>query len=104
MARKKQTAETNLKGAIKDALARTGWFSFPVLQGLGAYDGIADIIMLKAGRVIFLEVKAPNWKGELSPDQKVFRDDIGYFGGEYMVCDNIDRLIEWLEGGEQGEI
>jgi hypothetical protein len=100
--RRKVTPETALKRAIKGALAAFGWFSFPILQGLGAHRGVSDMIAVKGGRVLFIEVKTPT--GRLSDNQKRFRDDIQSKGGEYVVIDDIDRLLAWLRGGEQGEI
>jgi hypothetical protein len=41
--------EGQIKASVKDYLLRTGWHAFPVLQGLGAYKGISDLIAVKDG-------------------------------------------------------
>jgi hypothetical protein len=53
--------------------------------------GIPDIIALKAGRFIGIEVKAP--KGKLSPDQAEFVRLCVTNGGDYIVARSIDDVI-----------
>jgi len=67
------------------------WFHFHILQGLGSFLGIPDIIAIKGGRVLFLEIKKPG--GKLSPGQIIFRDLILSHGGEYYKIDSLDDLI-----------
>jgi hypothetical protein len=89
---KKLSPETQIKRMIKQYLNYKGWFHFPLTAGLGAYPGAPDMIAIKAGRVVFIEVKTPT--GKLSPHQQAFKENIGDRGGNYIVA----RGIEDLEG------
>ena len=45
-----------------------------ILVGMGVHPGFADLLVLCAGRVLFLELKSI--KGRLSPAQEAFRDTV----------------------------
>ena len=45
-----------------------------VLVGMGVYPGFADLVVLSAGQVLFLEVKSQT--GRLRPSQVAFRDAV----------------------------
>ena len=100
--KKKPTKETLIKRAIKDYLSVKGWFHFPILQGLGAYPGIPDIIAMKqqtvlSGRftfckVLFIEVKSE--KGKLSEKQIEFQQIVEAQSGKYLIARSIDDLIK----------
>ena len=45
-----------------------------ILVGMGVHSGFADLVVLCAGRVLFLELKS--LKGRLSPAQEAFRDAV----------------------------
>lgn len=93
----KQTPENIIKKQVKDYLYWRGWFSFHVMQGLGAYRGIPDRIAIKGGRVLFIEIKSPT--GKLSDDQKRFKKTVELQGGHYIVarsCDDIEKYLESL--------
>lgn len=45
-----------------------------ILVGMGLHPGFADLTVLCAGRVLFLELKS--LKGRLSPAQEAFRDTV----------------------------
>ena len=97
---KYKITENDVKKQVKQYLTLMEWFHFHVLQGLGAFIGIPDIIAIKGGRVLFLEIKKPG--GKLSPGQIIFRDMILSHGGEYYKIDSLDRLIEVLDTREIG--
>jgi len=90
--------ENDVKKWVKQYLTLDGWFHFHILQGLGSFLGIPDIIAIKGGRVLLLEIKKPG--GKLSPGQIIFRDMILSHGGEYYMIDDLDRLIEVLNKWE----
>jgi len=93
----KSTPENAIKRQIKDWLKWNGWFSFPILQGLGSYKGIPDLIAIKDGVVLFIEVKAP--KGRLTPNQKQFRQDLVEHGGIYVIARDCDDVELAASGG-----
>ena len=84
-------SENDIKLQVKQYLSLRGWFHFPILQGLGSFDGIPDRIAIKDGRTIYLEVKKPG--GKQSPAQIDFEKNIVYQKGEYYLIDNLDDLI-----------
>ena len=83
--------ETEIRKQVRDYLRIHKWFCFHVLQGLGAYKGISDLIAVKNGRVLFIELKTP--RGQQSKYQRKFQADLEAAGGEYILCRGVDDLI-----------
>lgn len=96
---KKLTPETLLKRDVKRYLSLTGWFCFPVLQGLGAYKGIPDIIACRKGVTLFCEIKSP--KGKQSPDQQEFEQRIKEAGCIYLLIRDVDDLFLHVGGSKK---
>lgn len=96
---KPATPETALKRACKQILTNCGWFNHAILQGLGSYPGIPDMLIAKGGRTVMLELKSP--QGKQSEAQKKYQQDLEAAGGEYLLIDSIDAMIKWLQA--QGE-
>jgi len=90
--RKIKISENDVKRQVKDYLTLKGYFHFPILQGLGAYKGIPDIIAIKNNRVLFLEIKRPG--GKQSDYQKQFQANIEGQGGEYYVVKSLEDLVK----------
>jgi hypothetical protein len=91
---KKQTEETKIKHQVRDYLKLYGYFVFPIMQGLGAYKGIADFCVIGYGYTFFIEIKTK--KGKQSEHQKTFEHDIISHGGHYGVVTCIEDLQEVL--------
>ena len=53
----KTQKETYIRRSITDALRLAGWAVFYIFQGLGSYKGISDLIAVRNGEVVFVEVK-----------------------------------------------
>ncbi len=86
-----------LKRQVTDYLRVTGWFVFPVFQGapkvpVHIHKGISDLIAVKDGRVLFIEIKTG--RDKLRPDQQKFRADIESHGGRYIEA----RCLEDVAG------
>lgn len=92
MRRKPPTPETQLKTQVKRYLLWKRWYVFPVLQGLGAHRGISDLIAVRDGVVLFIEIKTP--KGRQSDDQKEFQANIEIHGGKYLLIRSLDEMVE----------
>ena len=91
MAGKPKITETDIRRQVRDYLRIRGWFVFHILQGgVGVYRGITDLIAVKDGRVIFLELKTRT--GRQSEHQKKFQADLEAHGGEYVLCRGVDEL------------
>ena len=90
--------ETEIRGDIRDYLRWTGWFVFYNLQGLGCYPGLSDLVAVKGGRVVYIEVKKPT--GTQSEKQKNFQDNLEAAGGEYVLARGVAD-VERLNKGEK---
>jgi Holliday junction resolvase len=88
----RKITENDVKRVVKDYLSAKGFFHFHILQGLGSYKGIPDMVAIKKGRVLFLEIKKPT--GKQSEHQKEFQQNIEYQGGEYILVRCLEDLIE----------
>ena len=87
---KSKITEADIRRQVRDYLHAKNWFVFHILQGLGAYRGISDLIAVKDGRVLFIELKTA--RGRQSQHQVKFQADIEAHGGEYVLCRGVDEL------------
>jgi len=94
----KKTPENYVKREIKDYLDVTGWFHFPLTQGLGSYPGLPDRIAVKDGRVLFIECKASG--KDLTENQEKFQRDLIEKGGRYVKVYGYKDLERFLAGME----
>lgn len=87
-----KVTETDIRRQVQYYLWLKGWFVFYNLQGLGSYRGISDLTAVRAGRVLFIELKTP--RGRQSDYQKQFQADLEAAGGEYILCRGVEDLQE----------
>lgn len=64
------------------------------MKSLGYTPGAADLLIVRDGRVYFLEVKAPT--GRLSDNQKDFRQRALNAGSDYAVVRSVDQAMDCL--------
>jgi hypothetical protein len=62
-----------------------------ILLGMGVHPGFADLMVLCAGRVLFLELKS--LKGRLSPAQEAFRDAVTAQGFGWVLVRSLDDAL-----------
>mgnify|MGYP001080078653 CR=1 FL=1 len=89
---KPKVTEADIRRQVRDYLRIRGWFVFHILQGLGCYPGVTDLIAVRDGRIVFIELKTKT--GKQSDYQKQFQADLEAAGGEYILCRGIDDLME----------
>ena len=89
------TPETMIKKEVKDWLKLHKWFVFHLLAGLGAYAGAPDLIAIKDGIVLFIEVKTK--EGKLSNGQVQFCSDIYHKGGRYIIARGYEDIEDYLK-------
>lgn len=87
-----KATETQIRQQVRDYLRIRGWLCVHLLQGLGCYRGLSDLIAVKGGRVLFIELKTA--RGRQSDHQKKFQADLEYHGGEYILCRGVEDLQE----------
>ena len=90
--------EREIRKQIQDYLRWTGWFVYYNLAGLGSYPGLSDLVAVKDGRVVHIEVKTP--KGRQSDRQKRFQQNLEAAGGEYILARSVAD-VEHLGGKKQ---
>ena len=89
--------ETDIQNRIRDYLRWDGWYVIRHQQGLGSHKGLADLQAVKNDRSLFIEVKTAT--GDLSEDQRDFRDEILPHTGPhlgYLVARSVDDVIRYL--------
>lgn len=82
--------ESDIRAQVRDYLRFKGWFCFHLLAGLGCYPGLSDLVAVKDGRVMFIELKTKT--GRQGKKQKEFQADLESAGGEYLLCRGIEDL------------
>ena len=92
--------ESDIQATIRDWLRWHGWFCWKVHQSLGSYKGVSDLVAIKAGRVLFIEVKTST--GRLGVHQQAFRDELTRHGGTYIVARSIEDVEQALKALQQG--
>lgn len=75
--------EADLRKQVQDYLRWRGWFVFYLLQGLGSYPGLSDLVAVKQGRIMHIELKTKT--GKQSDKQETFQANLEAAGGEYRV-------------------
>jgi hypothetical protein len=95
------TPENKVKNACKKELKkRKIWFYMPVQNGMGVV-GIPDIIGCWNGWFVGIETKAPGKLANVTPNQKNRLNEIEAAGGLALVIDNVEVLIQILDGIEK---
>lgn len=94
--------EKDVRRVCRDYLRIKGWFVFHLLAGLGCYPGLSDMVAIKDGRVLFIELKRPG-KGKQTEKQVKFQADIEAYGGEYYLIKSLEDLIEVIGGNSKNE-
>ncbi|MFH2073986.1 MAG: VRR-NUC domain-containing protein [Pseudomonadota bacterium] len=82
--------EGDILKQVRDYLRWKGWLVYRIQQGLGCHRGMSDLICVRAGRVIFLEIKAP--LGKLSDHQRKFQGEIEEAGCDYLWVSSLDQI------------
>ncbi len=86
--------ETYIRRSITDALRLAGWAVFYIFQGLGSYKGISDLIAMKDGRTVYIEVKTET--GRQSEHQKQFERICIEHGCRYILARSVNDVAELL--------
>ena len=82
-----EPSENDIKRQIKDFLKLKHIFCFYLLQGLGAYPGLPDMVAHIKGRVVYIEVKTK--RGKLSLAQGFFQAECEEDGVDYWVVRDV---------------
>lgn len=98
-------AESDTRSQAKAVLYGYGFFYFPILQGVGSYNGIPDLIAVGHGVTLFIELKScagtkldgkKIGNGVQSKEQVKFQQDVEQHGGTYLLIHSGYELECWL--------
>jgi len=100
--------ESTIQAQIVQALKLTGWTVMEAFKGSArggvvySTPGIPDLIVVKSGRVVFLEVKRPK-TGKLSPSQRTLHAELGNAGAALHVVTGVQEALAALapSGGQR---
>lgn len=84
--------ESDIRKQVQDYLRWKGWFVYYNLQGLGSYPGLSDLVAVKHGRIIHIELKTK--RGNQSEKQKEFQAELEAAGGEYRVVRCLEDVMD----------
>lgn len=87
---RKQQPETPIRKGIRDYLMVHGWKVARILQSMGSEKGIPDLVAIRDGVTVWLEVKKPG--GKLSDYQQAWRDDCLAHGGKWMLAMSVEDV------------
>lgn len=76
---------------VRQYLRTLGWYVMRIQQGIGCHRGISDLIVVKDGRVVFLECKTA--KGKQSEHQRKFQAEVEARGGEYRIARCLEDAV-----------
>jgi hypothetical protein len=74
---------------------KRGWVNAAALKAMGMTAGVPDLLILKAGQLYALELKAPG--GRLTPSQRGIALRMMECGAEFAVARSIDEALVTLE-------
>ena len=90
--------DKELTQEMKKYWKSNGWLAIRTQQNVGSHKGIADFVVMKDGRTVFVELKGE--KGRQTKDQKKFENDMISHGSYYLCIksveefDNLSRRIK----------
>jgi hypothetical protein len=95
-----RNSERSLQAAIVKAFNLLGFlvihipnqYSYGRVRDAGLVSGAPDLIVLKDGKVFFLEVKTKT--GRMRPSQKLFAERLRQHGFDYFVVRSLDDALK----------
>lgn len=83
---------------IKKYWKQNGWYAIRNQQNIGSHKGLSDFVVIKDGKVVFVEVKGE--RGRQSDAQKKFEQDITKHGACYCVCKSAEEFDAFIKSVE----
>jgi len=85
-----KATETGILRQVRDFLRLHGWMVVRIHQSLGSEKGIPDLVAVREGQTVWIEVKAP--KGRLSEYQERWLQDLENHDGSWLVVRGIEDV------------
>jgi len=93
--------EKDILKYAKQYLRMIGWYVVRIQQGIGCHPGISDLIAIKDGVVVFLEIKSPKWKprsydaaSKTQREQEAFEAAVLQHGATYVRVQSFEEIEE----------
>ena len=80
-------SETLILRAIRAYLVQFGWLVIRLQQGLGCRAGLSDLVAIRDGKHLWLEVKTAT--GRQSDAQLAFEHELAAHGAEYHLVRSV---------------
>ena len=90
---KKPSKESTVQSSIQKWLKDNGWFTIKII--MASKNGIPDLMAIKNGRTIFIEVK--NEIGKLSKIQEYRIKEMQQHGAEVIVARSKEEIKPYLD-------
>ena len=90
-----KVTETEIRNDIRNFLRLHGWKVVRIVQSVLSEKGIPDLIAVRGGQTVWIEVKRPT--GKLSKEQEEFLEDLEDHGGWWIVARSVED-VEHLGG------
>ena len=82
--------EADVLSQTREYLRWAGWYVIRIQQGMGCHRGMSDLIAVKDGIVLFLEIKTE--RGKLSSYQENFEIELTRKNCNYRVVRNMEDI------------
>ena len=83
--------EKDVLKQTRDYLRWNHWLVIRLQQSLGCHKGLPDLLAVRDGIVLWIEVKTP--KGKLSRYQEQFKQDLEGHGGRYLIIRSLADVM-----------
>ncbi len=90
---KKPSKESTVQSSIQKWLKDNGWFTVKII--MASKNGVPDVMAIKDGRTVFIEVKREKG-GVLSPIQEYRIKEMREYGAEVIIANSLDIVKQSL--------
>lgn len=92
--------EAELRQSIKDAAEAAGWLVLRLEEAVGwgrpGTKGLPDLVCMRKGRTVWLEVKTTNKRSVLRLDQRARHEEMRAAGARVEVVRSVETAMEIL--------
>ena len=93
----------SVENKIKKYLFEKGIYYFKVHGSKFMVKGIPDLVCCFRGKFLGIEVKKPGNKHGQTEEQKIHERNITKAGGTYLLVDDVNEVITYVESEENNE-
>ena len=94
--------EKQIRNQIQSYLRWAGWFVYYNFGGPYSYSGLSDLVAVRDGQVVFVEIKSKS--GKQSDEQRKFQHDLEAAGGRYVLARDLCDVLHLGNEGATGQM